>query len=106
MKNHYAVDVEKFIADNRHVDVGWPCVHRSEANDPLRVRLLLCGDLVVDLPVRVAAHITPQFVSRWRNGEPLGCEWDVGTPSLGGFVGRAAPVAAKLGCNVHIAAVI
>jgi hypothetical protein len=106
MKNQYAIDVEKFIADDPHGDVGWPCVYRTEVGDPSRVRLLLWGDLIVDLPVRVAARITPQFVARWCQGKPPGCEWDVGRLSLGGLVGNAAPVAAKLGCNVHIAAVI
>jgi hypothetical protein len=106
MKNHYVVEVEEFIADNRHRNVAWPCVHRTAAYDSSRVRLLLCGDLVVDLPVRVAGRITPQFVSRWRNGEPPNCEWDFGRPSPGGFVGQAAPVAADLGCDVHIATVI
>ena len=106
MKNHYVVEVEEFIADNRHGDVAWPCVYRTAANDPSRVRLLLCGDLVVDLPVRVAGRITPQFVSRWHSGEAPNCEWDFGRPSPGGFVGQAAPIAANLGCDVHIATVI
>jgi hypothetical protein len=106
MKNQCAMDVEKFIADNCHSDVGWPCVHRTEAGDPSRKRVLLWGDLAVDVPVRVAGRITPQFLARWRKGEPPGCEWEVGRPSLGGFVGSAAPVAATLGCDVHIATVI
>jgi hypothetical protein len=106
MKNCYVLDVEKFIADNCHSPMNWPRVCHTDPSGSLRTRLFVSGDLVVDLPIRLAARVTPQFVSRWRNGEAPGCDWEVGKPSLGGLVGNAAPLAARLGCDVHIAAIV
>jgi hypothetical protein len=106
MKNCYVLDVEKFVADNCHCPINWPRVcHPAAAGRP-RTRLFISGDLVVDVPVRLAARITPEFVSRWRNGEAPGCDWEVGKPLPGGLVGKAAPIAAQLGCDVHIATTV
>jgi hypothetical protein len=106
MKNCYVLDVEKFIAANCHSPMNWPRICHTHPGGPLRTRLFVSGDLAVDLPIRLAARVTPQFVSRWRNGEEPGCDWEVGKPSLGGLVGTAAPLAARLGCDVYIAATV
>jgi hypothetical protein len=106
MKSRYTVDVETFIARNPHAEIGWPPVRRMATGCPSRPRMLIWGELTVELPIRVAAPITPRLVSCWRKGELPGREWDVGKPSLAGLVATAGPLAAQLRCDVQIATVI
>jgi hypothetical protein len=106
MKSRYLRDVEKFIAGNGQADVGWPRVCRPASTGLTRTRMFVWGSLVINLPIRVAARITPELVSRWRRGDRPGCRWELGRLALGGLVGKAAPLAAHQGCDVHIAAAV
>src|SRR5262245_41215341 len=106
MKSRYLRDVEKFIDSNSQADAGWPRVCRPASTGLTRTRVLVWGSLVVNLPIRVAAPISPQLVARWRRGDRPGCHWKFGRLSLDGLVGKAAPLTAQLGCDVHIAAAV
>jgi hypothetical protein len=103
MKNRFVTDAEKFLARNRHHQPGWPRLSRPPGSGMPQRRVFVWGDLAVDLPIAFDAQISTQVLAAWRSGALPGCACDIGKPALGSLVGKAAPIAAELGFDVHVA---
>jgi hypothetical protein len=106
MKKRFVTDAEEFLAENMNQEASWPRMTRKlPAVAPGR-RVFVWGDLAVELTVSFDAPLRPELLARWRTGDEPGCRCEIRKPSLGGFVGKAVPIAAELGCNVGIACAV
>lgn len=103
MNNRQTLELEQFLNEHLNVeDVGWPRLCRKAEGTCGMGRLLVRGNLVLDLPINMNASLG-DFISALRAGqEKFRCEWEFYDPSVGGFIGQVASIAADLGFEVHL----
>src|SRR5262245_7854231 len=99
MKNRFVMEAEEFLAGNMNQPAGWPRMSRKMAAVAPGRRVFVWGDLAVDLTFSFDAPLCPELLARWQTGDEPGCRCEIHKPSLGGFVGKVAPIAAEFGID-------
>jgi hypothetical protein len=97
-------ECERFFNDYLDLaELAWPRLVRKDGGLAARRRLLVRGNLTLDLPVKLTASLVSFMAALKEGHEKFRCEWEMaGLPVVGGFVGQVAPLADGLGLDVHL----
>ena len=105
-----------FISQNlENAGVGWPTLPRSPKSASLAgnsaglragLRVLVVGDLVLELPIEVPASRQQLLASLRAGAREKDLRGRPSEPTVGGFVARAGRAAAALGAQVSVCATV
>lgn len=102
-QHRFLNELEHFLKDFYPTpDFVWPRVRRIDSKNCGPSKVLICGNIVLDLPINIRASYEDFVAALGQSLEKFRAEWELADPQVGGLLGNTAPLAADAGFEVHL----